>query len=71
MFSPSAHVTGDVTTVSPNLLTPVAVLLADVAVTAFDAFVVAAVYAVVPELNVGDSVSEPIRSSERSAFKGL
>jgi hypothetical protein len=70
-FSPADHVIGEVTTVSPNLITTFAELLTGTAVTVLVALVVAAVYVVVPVSNAGVNDSEPIRSSDRSAFKGL
>lgn len=53
------------------MISMVAVLLAAVAVTLLEALVVVAVYAVTLGSKDGASVSEPIVSPERSAFKGL
>lgn len=73
VFSPSVHVALPplVTGVSPFLISTVAPSLAGVTVILLVASVVVAVYANTSGLNVGVSVSAPIASVDRDAFKGL
>lgn len=52
------------------MISTVASSAAAVAVTVLVALEVVAVYAVTPELNAGERLSDPIVSPERVAFKG-
>lgn len=57
--------------VLPFLILMVALELAATAVTLLDALLVSAVYAYIPALKAGVSVSVPIASEDKDASKGL
>jgi hypothetical protein len=72
-FSPSDHVAAvPLATTSPfTAMKMVAALSMGVAVMVLVAFVVSAVYSVIPLSKAGIRLSEPIVSPDRPAFKGL
>lgn len=73
MFTPSAHVAGVPfsTSVPPFRIVITVFSSFAVAVTVLVLLVVVAVYSVTSAENDGESVSEPIVSPDRSAFKGF
>lgn len=73
MFSPSDHVAAApfATDTPPTLILTVAFASTGVAVMVLVAFVVSAVYSVIPLSKAGVRLSEPIVSPDRPAFKGL
>ena len=71
VFSPTAHVTGEVVG-DPLRYSPITeVLSSGVALMELVASVVAAVYSNTSGSNAGVRVREPIRSADRPAVKGL
>lgn len=72
-FMPLAQVAAVLfsTSASPTFILIVALSSVGIAVITFVAFVVVAVYSAVPELNAGESVSDPIVSPDKVASKGL